>query len=104
VTGERTQRTVHISSYPLLHLQERLARKQLAKSGKEEREIPIFRGLEEEEAITQQAPACTYGIGIGKSLIGWGVSLYALVPLILSLPYLFCLTSVQRTYVHRLIR
>lgn len=37
---ERRLQIVHISSHPLLHLKERFALKRLAKSGKEEREIP----------------------------------------------------------------
>lgn len=67
MTGERTQRTVHISSYPLLHLQERLARKQLAKSGKEEREIPIFRGLEEEEDEFQSTGSSSVAVVVSLS-------------------------------------
>lgn len=67
MTGERTQRTVHISSYPLLHLQERLARKQLAKSGKEEREIPILRGLEEEEDEFQSTGSSSVAVVVSLS-------------------------------------
>lgn len=70
VTGEKTLRRVHISSYPLLHLKERLALKQLAKSGKEEREIPHFTGSRGRRSNCATSPVT--GIGIGKSVIGWG--------------------------------